>query len=219
MRRRGCVGNSIMPASLERDDEPGSPTRSCSGASPHVGFFTPLLGSCRGMTNRRQKDWCCEHYDQAGGRVGRRITDWWPILLGSPRELAIGRSAKFNPTGIDDSGATGRTPTSATSTDGSGATGRTPPRYRHRRSGATGRTPTNAAGIDGTGATSCTPTGATGIDSSGTTSATGLARGGRYVGSKPTANPRGAAPLTLLRGAGGRYFRASNPRGHSPLPA
>jgi hypothetical protein len=148
------------------------------------------------MTNRRQKDWCCEHYDQAGGRVGGRIADWWPILLGLPRELAISRSPKFNPTGID---ATGRTPTSATGID------------------ATGRTPTSDTGIDATGRTPTSS--ATGIDGSGTTSATGLARGGRYVGSKPTANPRSAAPLTLLQGAGGRCFRASDPRGNSPLPA
>ena len=243
------------------------PTRSCSGASPHVGFFTPHPGSCRGMTNRRQKDWCCEHYDQAGGRVGGRIADWWPILLGPPRELAIGRSPKFNPTGIDgsgatgctptsaagidDSGATGRTPTSATGIDGSGATSRTPTSATGidatgrtptsaagiDGSGATGRTPTSATGIDGSGATSRTPTSATRIDATGrtptsaagidgsatgrtpTSSATGLARGGRYVGSKPTAIPRSAAPLTLLQGAGGRCFRASDPRGNSPLPA
>jgi hypothetical protein len=164
------------------------------------------------MTNRRQKDWCCEHYDQAGGRVGGRIADWWPILLGPPRELAISRSPKFNPTGIDGSGATGRTLTSATGID---ATGRTP--TSATGIDATGRTPTSATGIDATGRTPTSS--ATGIDGSGTTNATGLARGGRYVGSKPTANPRSAAPLTLLQGAGGRCFRASDPRGNSPLPA
>jgi hypothetical protein len=42
------------------------------------------------------------HYDQIGGRVDGRIADWWPILLGPPRKLAIGRSAKFNRTGIDN---------------------------------------------------------------------------------------------------------------------
>ena len=105
--------------------------------------------------------------------------------------MAIGRSAKFNLTGIDGSGATGRTPTSAAGIDGSGATGRTPTsatgidgsgtatRHRHRRtaplptsaagidgSGATGRTPTSATGIDGSGATGRTPTSAAGIDGS-----------------------------------------------------
>ncbi|HEY6457564.1 MAG TPA: hypothetical protein VIY90_19980 [Steroidobacteraceae bacterium] len=143
--------------------------------------------------------------------------------------MAIGRSAKFNPTGIDGStptsgidgnGATGRTPARATGIDGSGATGRTPARATGiDDSGAGCRTPTSAAGIDGSGATGCTPTSAAGIDGSGTTCATGLARGVRYVGSKPTANPRSAAPLTLLQGAGGRCFRASDPRGNSPLPA
>ena len=147
------------------------------------------------MTNRRQKDWCCEHYDQAGGRVGGRIADWWPILLGPPRELAISRSPKFNPTGIDGSGATGRTPTSATGID---ATGRTPTSATGIDDGrttsatgidATGRTPTSSAiGIDGSGTTSATGIDATGrtptssaigIDGSGTTSATGIDATGR----------------------------------------
>jgi hypothetical protein len=50
------------------DDTPGHSGR-------HVGFFTPLQASRRGITDRRQKDWCCEFYDEAGGRIGRRITD------------------------------------------------------------------------------------------------------------------------------------------------
>ena len=48
------------------------------------------------MTKRQQMDWCCEHNNEAGGRVGRRITDRWPVLRGSRRKLAIGRSAKFS---------------------------------------------------------------------------------------------------------------------------
>ena len=73
---------------------------------PCRGWIAGTGSRCR-MTNRRQKDWCCGHYDEAGGRIGRRIADRWPVLLGFQRELALGRSAKFNPAGLDGSGAAG----------------------------------------------------------------------------------------------------------------
>jgi hypothetical protein len=66
---------------------------------PCRGWIAGTGSRCR-MTNRRQKDWCCGHYDEAGGRIGRRIADRWPVLLGFQRELALGRSAKFNPAGL-----------------------------------------------------------------------------------------------------------------------
>jgi hypothetical protein len=103
--------------------------------------------------------------------------------------LALGRSAKFNPAGIDGSGA----------------------------AGLAGSPPD--ADIDGRGTTciaGCASDSSAGIDDEGTTSSIGRAsdsaasidgraissaepaRGGRYVGSKPTANPRSAASIGLL---------------------
>ena len=87
--------------------------------------------------------------------------------------------------------------------------------------------PGSAAGPDGRGTINSrdnSPGSAAGLDGRGTISSRDnspgeLARGGRDVGSKPTANPRSTASRGLLQGARGRYFRAIDPRGNPPLSA
>jgi hypothetical protein len=180
-----------------------------------------------GMTKRQQMDWCCEHNNEAGGRVGRRITDRWPVLRGSRRKLAIGRSAKFSHsadaapsinghgyTSSADAGYGAVGPASspldaAPSINGRGYTSSADAGY-----GAVGPASGPLAAvpsINGRGHTSSADAGcgaigpASGplaavpsINGRGHTSAAELADRGGYVGSKSTADPRNVASLGLL---------------------
>ena len=114
-------------------------------------------------------------------------------------------------------------PTVATSAAPPASTAAAPSLHAHG-----GRGYISAPGaIDGRGTTrsrDSSPGSAAGLDGRGTigsrdSSPGELARRGRDVGSKPTANPRSTASLRLLQGVCGRYFRAADPRGNPPLSA
>jgi hypothetical protein len=153
-------------------------------------------------------DWCCEHNNEAGGRVGRRITDRWPVLRGSRRKLAIGRSAKFSHsadaassinghgyTSFADAGCGAVGPASSLPDAGCGAVGPASSPLDAAPS-INGRGYTGSADA-GCGASS-PPDAAPSINGRGYTSSAELAGRGGYVGSKSTADPRSVASLGLL---------------------
>jgi hypothetical protein len=143
-------------------------------------------------------DWCCEHNNEAGGRVGRRITDRWPVLRGSRRKLAIGRSTKFSHSADAASSINGRGYTSPADA-GCGAVGpaNSLPDAAPSIDGR-GYTSSADAGCGAVGPASSLPDAAPSINGRGYTSSAELAGRGGYVGSKSTADPRSVASLGLL---------------------
>ena len=172
-------------------------------------------------------DWCCEHNDEAGGRVGRRITDRWPVLRGPRRKLAIDRSAKFSHSADAASSINGHGYISSADA-GCGAVGpasspldAAPSINGHgyissADAGCGTVGPASSlcdaapsinghgyicsadAGCGAVGPASSLPDAALSINSRGYTSSAELAGRGGYVGSKSTADPRSVASLGLL---------------------